>query len=76
MKKNKNGKIESCIEMLFSLHVFAMASTNVEAIQAIQAIQENPHKTPVQLEAHAHDVMRKMEKQRLWRWALRGIVIQ
>jgi hypothetical protein len=73
MKKNKNGKIESCIEMLFSLHIFAMASTNVEAIQAIQ---ENHHKTPVQLEAHAHDVMRKMEKQRLWRWALRGIVIQ
>ena len=28
------------------------------------------------LEAQAYAAMQKMEKQRLWRWALRGIVIQ
>lgn len=27
------------------------------------------------LEAQAYATMKKMEKQRLWRWALRGVVI-
>jgi len=27
------------------------------------------------LEAQAYAAMQKMEKQRLWRWALRGVVI-
>jgi len=30
----------------------------------------------VDLEAQAYAAMQKMEKERLWRWALRGIVIQ
>jgi len=28
------------------------------------------------LEAQAYATMQKMEKERLWRWALRGIVIE
>jgi len=28
------------------------------------------------LEAQAHDAMRKMNEMQRWRWALRGIVIQ
>jgi hypothetical protein len=41
----------------------------------VDAVDSNSVSVNV-LEAQAYAAMQKMEKQRLWRWALRGIVIQ
>jgi hypothetical protein len=47
----------------------------LSVMPTVDAVDSNSVSVNV-LEAQAYAAMQKMEKQRLWRWALRGIVIQ